>query len=60
MDDYPYDLVPYTRKITSSNAAAQLWFVRGLNWCFGFHHEEAAFTIPIGDRNTRRRNIVRC
>jgi len=41
MDDYPYDLGPYTRKITTGSPAAQLWFVRGLNWCFGFHHEEA-------------------
>ena len=41
MDDYPYDLGPYTRKITTASPAAQLWFDRGLNWCFGFHHEEA-------------------
>lgn len=33
MDDYPYDLGPYTRKITTASPAAQLWFVRGLNWC---------------------------
>jgi hypothetical protein len=41
MDDYPYVLGPYTRQITTASPAAQLWFVRGLNWCFGFHHEEA-------------------
>ena len=41
MDDYPYNLGPYTRKITTASPAAQLWFARGLNWCFGFHHEEA-------------------
>lgn len=41
MDDYPYDLGPYTRRITTTSPTAQLWFTRGLNWCFGFHHEEA-------------------
>lgn len=39
--DYPYDLGPYSRKITTSSADAQRWFDRGLNWCFGYHHEEA-------------------
>lgn len=41
IDDYPYDLGTYARKITTSSPTAQLWFNRGLNWCFGFHHEEA-------------------
>ena len=39
--DYAYDVGPYTRKITTTSADAQRWFDRGLNWCFGFHHEEA-------------------
>ena len=39
--DYPYDLGPYTRKVTTASADAQRWFDRGLNWCFGYHHEEA-------------------
>jgi len=39
--DYPYDLGPHTRKITTASPDAQTWFNRGLNWCFGFHHEEA-------------------
>jgi tetratricopeptide (TPR) repeat protein len=39
--DYPYDLGPYTRKITTASPDAQRWFDRGLNWCFGYHHEEA-------------------
>ncbi|HEX4366619.1 MAG TPA: tetratricopeptide repeat protein [Rhodopila sp.] len=39
--DYPYDLGPYSRIITTASADAQCWFDRGLNWCFGFHHEEA-------------------
>ncbi|HXS05318.1 MAG TPA: hypothetical protein VN723_00905 [Rhizomicrobium sp.] len=39
--DYPYDLGAYTRKITTQSAEAQRWFDRGLNWCFGYHHQEA-------------------
>jgi len=39
--DYPYDLGAYSRKITTTSPDAQRWFDRGLNWCFGFHHEEA-------------------
>ncbi len=39
--DYPYNLGPYSRKVTTTSADAQRWFDRGLNWCFGYHHEEA-------------------
>jgi tetratricopeptide (TPR) repeat protein len=39
--DYPYNLGSYTRKVTAGSADAQRWFDRGLNWCFGYHHEEA-------------------
>ena len=39
--DYPYDLGSYARKITTHSAEAQRWFDRGLNWCFGYHHQEA-------------------
>src|ERR1700712_635161 len=39
--EYPYDLGPYARKVTTASADAQRWFDRGLNWCFGYHHEEA-------------------
>src|SRR3954471_13042505 len=38
---YPYDLGPYSRQVTTNSADAQSWFNRGLNWCFGFNHEEA-------------------
>lgn len=38
---YDYDLGPYSRKITTSNPDAQMWFDRGLNWVFNFWHEEA-------------------
>jgi tetratricopeptide (TPR) repeat protein len=40
MSDY-YDLGPYSRKITTVSDKAQLWFDRGLNWCYGYRHEEA-------------------
>jgi tetratricopeptide (TPR) repeat protein len=39
--DYPYQLGGYTRAITTPSPDAQRWFDRGLNWCFGYHHEEA-------------------
>ncbi len=39
--DYSYDLGRFSRKITTDSAAAQLWFDRGLNWIYGFNHEEA-------------------
>ena len=39
--DYPYNLGSYGRKVTTASADAQRWFDRGLNWCFGYHHEEA-------------------
>src|ERR1700693_4787212 len=39
--DPPYDLGSYSRKVTTNSADAQRWFDRGLNWCFGYHHEEA-------------------
>ena len=39
--DYPYNLGSYTRKVTTISEDAQRWFDCGLNWCFGYHHEEA-------------------
>ena len=36
-----YDLGAYSRPITTKSAEAQVWFDRGLNWVFGFHHAEA-------------------
>jgi len=40
MADY-YDLGSYSSPITTTSPEAQIWFDRGLNWCFGYHHEEA-------------------
>lgn len=39
--NYPYDLGPYSRKVTTTSPEAQRWFDRGLNWTYGYHHEEA-------------------
>lgn len=41
MTDYPYDLGPYSRPVATSSPDAQIWFDRGFNWVYGFHHEEA-------------------
>lgn len=38
--DY-FDLGGWTRPVTTQSADAQVWFDRGLNWVFGFNHEEA-------------------
>ncbi|MBL1083772.1 hypothetical protein JK359_17660 [Streptomyces actinomycinicus] len=36
-----YDLGSHGRRVTTSSAEAQTWFDRGLNWTYGFNHEEA-------------------
>jgi len=36
-----YNLGDYSRTVTTSSSDAQIWFDRGLNWTFGFNHEEA-------------------
>ena len=41
MSDYPYKLGAYSRPISTNSPEAQKWFDRGLNWIFGYHHEEA-------------------
>lgn len=40
MIDRYFDLGAHGRPITTSSPEAQLWFDRGLNWCFGFNQEE--------------------
>jgi tetratricopeptide (TPR) repeat protein len=40
--EYPYNLGTYRRFITTTSAAAQRWFNRGLIWTYAFNHEEAA------------------
>jgi tetratricopeptide (TPR) repeat protein len=40
-DGYDYDLGKYSRRVSTSSEAAQLWFNRGLIWSYGFNHEEA-------------------
>jgi tetratricopeptide (TPR) repeat protein len=41
MDEYPYDLGSYSLPVTTVSQDAQLWFDRGLNWTYGYNHEEA-------------------
>src|SRR5438309_3307933 len=36
-----YDLGTYHRPVTTTSPEAQLWFDRGLLWCYGFNHEES-------------------
>ena len=36
-----FDLGRYSRPISTQSVEAQIWFDRGLNWSYGFHHEEA-------------------
>ena len=40
-DDY-FDLGSYHRQVSTTNSQAQLWFDRGLIWCYGFNHDESA------------------
>lgn len=40
MNEY-YDLGPYQRVISTKSKDAQLWFDRGLMWCFGYNHDES-------------------
>ncbi|MEH6631686.1 MAG: hypothetical protein V7776_12700 [Halopseudomonas aestusnigri] len=35
-----FDLGALTREISTASPKAQYWFNYGLNWCFGFNHEE--------------------
>jgi tetratricopeptide (TPR) repeat protein len=48
--DAYYDLGTYSRPITTTSKEAQLWFDRGLMWCYGFNHEEAmrCFEVAAG------------
>lgn len=38
--DY-YDIDVYTRRVTTSSDLSQLWFDRGLVWCYAYFHDEA-------------------
>ncbi|MBD9591027.1 hypothetical protein IB254_28480 [Pseudomonas sp. PDM03] len=40
MHDY-YDLGIYSRPVTTHSPQAQLWFDRGLLWCYGYNHDES-------------------
>lgn len=38
---YPYNLGTFSLRVSTTSPEAQVWFDRGLNWTYGFHHEEA-------------------
>ncbi|MBN36022.1 MAG: hypothetical protein CMM46_14855 [Rhodospirillaceae bacterium] len=40
MESY-YDTGSYTMPVTTQHSEAQVWFDRGLAWCYGFNYEEA-------------------
>jgi tetratricopeptide (TPR) repeat protein len=40
MRDY-YDLGDYSCPVTTDSPQAQLWFDRGLIWCYGYNHDES-------------------
>jgi tetratricopeptide (TPR) repeat protein len=40
MSEY-YNLGKHSLKVTTTSSGAQIWFDRGLRWCYGFNHGEA-------------------
>ena len=36
-----YDLGEFRWRVTTDDPEAQLWFDRGMAWCYGYNHEEA-------------------
>ncbi len=36
-----FDLGTYSHPVSTQSEQAQIWFDRGLVWCYGFNHEEA-------------------
>lgn len=36
-----YDVGVYSRQITTTSPEAQIWFNRGLVWCYAYFHDEA-------------------
>ena len=40
MTDY-FDLGSFSHPVSTHSGEAQIWFDRGLAWCYGFNHEEA-------------------
>ena len=36
-----YDLGSFSWPVTTAHRDAQVWFNRGMAWCYGFNHEEA-------------------
>ena len=42
MNDYAFDMGSYSLAVSTESPEAQVWFDRGLNWIFGYNHEEAS------------------
>ncbi|MFV2038151.1 MAG: hypothetical protein ACC646_11245, partial [Paracoccaceae bacterium] len=40
MKDY-FDLGEHSRAVSTTSTDAQVWFDRGLMWCFGYNHDES-------------------
>lgn len=47
---YPFTLNPWSRPITTDSGDAQRWFDRGLNWLYGYNHEEAVACFQAAAR----------
>ena len=54
MATYDYDLGAYHRAVTTNSPEAQLWFDRGLVWCYGYNHEEAVRCFRAGGKRRPR------
>jgi tetratricopeptide (TPR) repeat protein len=46
-----YNLGPYSCPITTASPKAQQWFDRGLNWIYGYNHEEAVVCFQKAARH---------
>ena len=47
---YPLTLNGWSRPIRTDSAEAQVWFDRGLNWLYGYNHEEAVTCFEAAAR----------
>ena len=41
MNTYDYDLGQHSFTVSTTSPDAQLWFDRGLLWCYGYNHDES-------------------
>ena len=50
-DDEYFDLGTFHKPVSTSSPEAQKWFDRGLIWCYGFNHHEAAKCFEKASRS---------